>query len=161
MNGQQIFVILSALVVGCQSEQGTCGSTDQPKKVPETVASHLKSIVRSIWKEELLRDQTLEVKEFLSDHLVERDVKIEEELSKKAEKISSIEGDLSKKAEQISSIQGEMSNKAEKISSIEGDLSKKYEKITSIEKELARKDQQISELIQSIKKLTNDQQVKI
>ena len=133
MNGQQIFVILSALVVGCQSEQGTCGSTDQPKKVPETVASHLKSIVRSIWKEELLRDQTLEVKEFLSDHLVERDVKIEEELSKKAEKISSIEGDLSKK----------------------------YEKITSIEKELARKDQQISELIQSIKKLTNDQQVKI
>ena len=48
--------------------------------------------------------QTLEMKEFLSNELVERDLKIEGELAKKDEKISSIEGELARKDQQINQL---------------------------------------------------------
>ena len=62
MEFQRVLVIFSSLIVLSQSEEEFCASPEKPKKGPETVQSHLKTTIRSVWREELLPEQTSEVK---------------------------------------------------------------------------------------------------
>ena len=62
MEFERVLVIFSSLIVLSQSEEEFCASPEKPKKGPETVQSHLKTTIRSVWREELLPEQTSEVK---------------------------------------------------------------------------------------------------
>lgn len=83
MKCQQVLVFLSTMIIVSHCEEGTCGSAENPKNIPVTVQDHLKNTVRSLWTEEILKEQTNGMTVFLSKELVERDSKIEEEFAQK------------------------------------------------------------------------------
>ena len=69
------------MIIVSHCEEGTCGSAENPKKIPVTVQDHLKNTVRSLWTEEILKEQTNAMEVFLNKELLKRDSKIEEEFN--------------------------------------------------------------------------------
>ena len=62
MKWERILVSLSTLVIVAHGEDETCGSQDNQKKCTKTVNSHLKKTLRSLWSEEILIEQTNQMK---------------------------------------------------------------------------------------------------
>ena len=62
MKWERILVSLSTLIIAAHGEDETCGSQDNQKKCPETVNSHLKKTLRSLWSDEILLEQTNQMK---------------------------------------------------------------------------------------------------
>ena len=75
MKCHAILTILSAWILlentHCWSEasKGTCASADNPKKCTETVQNHLKNTVRTLWQEEIMPEQTKQLKDHFDKEL--------------------------------------------------------------------------------------------
>ena len=63
------------MVSNCEE---SCGSAENPKKIPGTVQDHLKNTVRTLWQEEILSEQTEAILNILNNALVQRDQQINE-----------------------------------------------------------------------------------
>ena len=85
------------MIMVSKCEEGSCRSVENPKKIPGTVQDHLKSTVRTLWKEEILKEQTNDIKVVLNNALLERDSKIE-----------GIEGQLAQKDQQINEMKTQL-----------------------------------------------------
>ena len=92
MKCHQVLIVLSTILMVSNCEEG-CGSGENPKKIPGTVQDHLKNTVRTLWQDEILSEQTNDIKVVLNNALVERDSKIE-----------AIEGQLAQKDQQINQL---------------------------------------------------------
>merc|ERR1711860_151891 len=106
MKCQQVLIVLSTIFIVSNCEEG-CGSAENPKKIPGTVQDHLKNTVRTLWQEEILSEQTNDIKVVLNNALVERDSKIEAiegQLVERDSKIEAIEGQLAQKDQQINQL---------------------------------------------------------
>ena len=55
-------------------DEGTCDSAKTSPKVEKTVRSHLRDTIRSVWTDEILREQTEEVKAFIDNKFEEMKV---------------------------------------------------------------------------------------
>ena len=97
MKYQQLLVVLSTMIMVSNCEEGSCRSVENPKKIPGTVQDHLKSTVRTLSKEEILKEQTNDIKVVLNNALLERDSKIE-----------GIEGQLAQKDQQINEMKTQL-----------------------------------------------------
>ena len=56
------------LIAGLASK-GTCASADNPKKCTDTVQNHLKNTIRTLWQEEIMPEQTKQLKDHFDKEL--------------------------------------------------------------------------------------------
>ena len=98
MEWQQVLVTLSTLIIVAHGDD-SCGST--PKKVTKTVRSHLRDTVHSVWKDDILEEQTKEMQAFFDKKIDEVKETFEDQLSKKdqvidqnQEKITKLENEV-------------------------------------------------------------------
>ena len=81
MELQKVLVTLSTLIFVAQADEESCSSTDKHPKVTQrsqTVRSHLRDSIHSVWKDGILEEQTKEVTAFFNKELNDRDSKINE-----------------------------------------------------------------------------------
>ena len=74
MKWERILVSLSTLISVALGDEGTCDSAKTSPKVEKTVRSHLRDTIRSVWTDEILREQTAEVKAFIDNKFEEMKV---------------------------------------------------------------------------------------
>ena len=73
MKWERILVSLSTLISVALGDEGTCEAKTSPK-VEKTVRSQLRDTIRSVWTDEILREQTDEVKAFVNNKFEEMKV---------------------------------------------------------------------------------------
>ena len=71
MKWERILVSLSTLISVALGDEGTCDSAKTSPKVEKTVRSQLRDTIRSVWTDEILREQTDEVKAFIDNKFEE------------------------------------------------------------------------------------------
>ena len=75
MKCRAILTILSAWILlentHCWSEasEGTCAAADNPKKWTDTVQNHLNNTIRTLWQEEIMPEQTKQLKDHFDKEL--------------------------------------------------------------------------------------------
>ena len=74
MKWERILVSLSTLISVALGDEGTCDSAKTSPKVEKTVRSQLRDTIRSVWTDEILREQTDEVKAFIDNKFEEMKV---------------------------------------------------------------------------------------
>ena len=81
MEWQKVLVTLSTLIIVAHGNEGSCGSADKPSKVTQrsqTVRSHLRDTIHSVWQDEILDEQTNKMQTFFKKELDEMKAKIDE-----------------------------------------------------------------------------------
>merc|ERR1712141_803681 len=73
-------VSLSTLISVALGDEGTCDSAKTSPKVEKTVRSHLRDTIRSVWTDEILREQTDEVKAFVNNKFEEMKVHFQDQI---------------------------------------------------------------------------------
>ena len=170
MEWQQVLVTLSTLIIVAHGDD-SCGST--PKKVTKTVRSHLRDTVHSVWKDDILEEQTKEMQAFFDKKIDEVKETFEDQLSQKdqvidqnQEKITKLENELSENKQKMEDTLTQLTKENTEMQAF---FNKKVDDMKeSFENQLFKKDQvinqnqeKITELTQQINTLDSEMRVRL